>query len=289
MKIHRTLLAVLYIAGFLLAALVAADGLDYYITPLAQRPHQAEHAELKPGGTIGHGLGILGSSMIMLLFLYSLRRRNLVGLRFGDIAKWLDLHILLGILGPVFITLHTCFKFGGIVAVSFWSMVAVAASGVAGRYLYVQIPRTISGDELTLKEMEERSRELGLLLEEYGMDEKVLAEVRAVSGTRPDRQRGTLMAIPAIIFNDLTRPFKLYGLKKRLRRSGIADSTHDTGDLMEIIRKHSLLVRKIRMLSTIQRLFHLWHVVHKPFATVMVLIMLVHVTVAILFGYRWVF
>lgn len=289
MKIHRTLLVVLYLTGFSLAGLVALEGLDYYRTPLAERPHTAGHAELKPSGSIGHGLGILGSSLILLLFFYSLRRRNLLGLRFGDIGQWLNVHILFGIMGPVFVTLHTCFKFGGIVSVSFYSMVAVAASGFVGRYLYVQIPRTISGDELTLKEMEEKSRELGLLLEEYGMDPQLIEEIRAVSGTRSGRRRSALSVIPAIIFNDLSRPFRLRGLKKRLRRQGVAPSGEDTGELMRIIERHSLLVRKIELLSTVQRLFHLWHVIHKPFATVMILIMMVHVTVALIFGYRWVF
>ncbi len=288
MKIHRTLLVLLYVSGILLAAALAVDGLDYYRTPLAERPHMARHAELKPGGIIGHGLGILGSGLILLLFLYSLRRRNLLGLRFGDIGQWLNIHILFGIMGPIFVTLHTCFKFGGIVSVSFYSMVAVAASGFIGRYLYVQIPRTISGDELTLIEMEEKSREMGLLLEEYGMDEQLLAEVRAVSGARP-RRRNALTVIPAIIFNDLARPFRRYGLKKRLRSQAAALTGEDSGKLMRIIDRHSLLVRKIEMLSSVQRLFHLWHVVHKPFATVMILIMMVHVTVAILFGYRWIF
>jgi hypothetical protein len=48
---------------------------------------------------------------------------------------------------------HTSFKFGGIVAVSFWSMVAVFLSGIVGRFIYIQIPRTIEGRELSLNEV----------------------------------------------------------------------------------------------------------------------------------------
>lgn len=289
MKLHYTILALLYTAGILAAGALFLQGIDYYRTPLVERPHAERHTELKPGGIVGHGLGILGSGMIMLLFIYSLRRRTLLGLRFGDIGKWLNLHIFLGIMGPIFVTLHTCFKFGGIVSVSYFSMVAVAASGVVGRWLYVQIPRRISGDELTLKEMEEESRELGLLLEEYGMDRELLEEVRAVSPTPSGRPRGALAVMASILLNDLARPFKLHRLKRRLHRTGDVPGVADADRLMRIIDRHSLLVRKIEMLSTVQRLFHLWHVVHKPFATVMVLVMFVHITVAILFGYRWIF
>ncbi len=55
---------------------------------------------------------------------------------------------------------HTAFKFGGIVAVSFWSMVAVVLSGVVGRFLYVQIPHTIQGQEISLKELNQINENL---------------------------------------------------------------------------------------------------------------------------------
>jgi hypothetical protein len=48
---------------------------------------------------------------------------------------------------------HTSFKFGGLVAVSFWSMVAVFVSGIIGRFIYILIPRTIEGRELSLNEV----------------------------------------------------------------------------------------------------------------------------------------
>ena len=39
---------------------------------------------------------------------------------------------IVGICGPLFIILHSSFKVGGLVALSFWSMIAVAVSGIAG-------------------------------------------------------------------------------------------------------------------------------------------------------------
>jgi len=55
---------------------------------------------------------------------------------------------------------HTALKFGGIVAVSFWSMAAVVLSGVIGRFIYVRIPRTIQGNELSVKELEPGRRRI---------------------------------------------------------------------------------------------------------------------------------
>jgi hypothetical protein len=42
-------------------------------------------------------------------------------------------------------------------------------------------------------------------------------------------------------------------------------------------------------LNTARRLLHHWHIFHKPFAIIMILIMIVHVIVAVSFGYRWIF
>ena len=65
----------------------------------------------------------------------------------------LEFHIFLCTLGPIMVLFHTTFKFGGIVSVGFWSMVLVVLSGVIGRFIYTQIPRTIEGRELSLSEV----------------------------------------------------------------------------------------------------------------------------------------
>ena len=46
--------------------------------------------------------------------------------------------------------------------------------------------------------------------------------------------------------------------------------------------------RRIVLWDRVHELFHYWHVLHKPFALVMYLFMLVHVAVAFVTGYGWV-
>jgi hypothetical protein len=48
------------------------------------------------------------------------------------------------------------------------------------------------------------------------------------------------------------------------------------------------LAGQAALLGPFQRLFRYWHVFHLPLAIVMFLILAVHVTVAILFGYAWI-
>lgn len=289
MSVHKTILIILYATGFLFALMVAAKGLGYYVLPIGQRPFSGLHRTLKPGGLWGHGLGILGSSMLLLLFLYSARKRNVLGLRFGKMSYWLNIHIFLGIMGPVFVTLHTAFKFGGIVSVSYFSMIAVMLSGFIGRYLYVQIPRTLSGDKLTIREIDEKDKLMTrVLVEEHGVNPKLLARIQTIAGLGSKDAKGFAL-LWLLAKNDLTRRSKLRALRKQLLKKNRNLPAQKIDRLLALMNEKVLLTRKKALLSSIQPLFHYWHVAHKPFAYVMLIIMFLHVALTITFGYRWIF
>ena len=56
-------------------------------------------------------------------------------------------------------------------------------------------------------------------------------------------------------------------------------------NLASVIAQKKVLRRRIVLWDAIHRLFHHWHVIHKPFAVVMYLFVVVHVVVASLAGY----
>ena len=156
--VHRIYILILVVTGVLACASILVRNMDYYVLPNYERPFHPRYENLKPSGYESHGIGILGTAMIMAgVVLYSTRKRVKFFSRVGKIKNVLEFHIFLCLLGPMLVMYHTTFKFGGIVAVSFWSMMAVAASGIVGRYLYVQLPKGIHGNELTVKELEEES------------------------------------------------------------------------------------------------------------------------------------
>jgi len=47
--------------------------------------------------------------------------------------------------------------------------------------------------------------------------------------------------------------------------------------------------RQIAFWHAAQSLFHYWHVIHKPFAYTMIVIMFIHIAVAVSLGYTWKF
>src|SRR3989339_1699273 len=152
-SLHRIYVWSFIIVGLTVTILLLVDGFSYYSTSIESRFFHPNHNSLKPSGLIGHGLGITGTLMMILgVASYMIRKRKprLVG--YGYLKHWLEFHIFLCSVGPVLILYHTAFKFGGIVSVSFWSMAAVVLSGIIGRFIYLQIPRSIQGKEFDIKQ-----------------------------------------------------------------------------------------------------------------------------------------
>jgi hypothetical protein len=150
-----------YLIAIALVAGIFAYGFNYYTLNSTERPFSPKHALLKPSGAIGVKLGMLGLGMFLLIFLYPLRKRWAWQGRQGSSRHWMDNHVLLGLAVPFVIALHAAFKFRGFAGIAFWIMLAVSLSGVIGRYLYAQIPRSLNAAELSLKEVQDIQAKLG--------------------------------------------------------------------------------------------------------------------------------
>src|ERR1700756_3257624 len=152
-KGHHIRLFLAWMLALSVVLVIAGYGWNYYILSAAQRPFSPKHQLLRPSGTIGIKLGMLGVLMFFLIYLYPLRKKwGWLG-RMGNSRHWLHFHVVLGATAPIVIAFHSTFKFGNIAGMAFWSMLAVTLSGFVGRYLYSQIPRNLNAAELTMKEM----------------------------------------------------------------------------------------------------------------------------------------
>lgn len=259
-----------------------SSGWSFYTTPLPLRPRHPDYWILKPGGDLGRMFGIIGAGMMTLLLLYSVRRRVKLLRGLGMLSRWLDVHIFFGTIGPLFIVLHTSFKVHGIVAVSFWSMVAVAASGLFGRYLYQQIPRNRAGDELSLEELAELDKRLSARLgRQFELDEGALQKLRGIADAQGAESASLFGALLRTAIGDLTLRWRL---RRAVRGLGLPPGKL-LQELKALIRERALLRRRIVLWNRMQELFFYWHVLHKPFALMMYVFMFVHILVAVLTGY----
>lgn len=257
--IHRLSLTLYFFIVLVAVGVLTYFGLSYYKLPIEERYFSGLHELLKPSGYIGHGLGIVGTLLIVVgLFGYMARKRLKVFSRVGVLKYWLELHIFMTTLGSVFVLFHTSFKFGGIVSVGFWSLAIVWSSGVIGRFIYLQIPRTIEGRELSLQEVKDFKDELDLKLKnKYDIN-----------------------------FSEIITT-KFSQLKLKLLAKNI--SRKDYKKIKRLIKDERKIERRLKRLASMQNIFKYWHVAHLPFALIMLIIMVIHVSVVLFFGYKWIF
>ncbi len=106
-RLYIVLLSLVIIASLIF---LFWQGREYYNVPLEERYFHNDHQSLKPSGIMGHGLGIIGSLLILIgVISYMLRKRYRPLFRYGSVKHWLEFHIFLCTLGPILILFHTAF------------------------------------------------------------------------------------------------------------------------------------------------------------------------------------
>jgi hypothetical protein len=266
--------------------LFGIEGLDYYRTRLAVRGYEPLHSLLRPSGPVGQSLGIVGAILLLAPFAYMARKRIRWLKPVGSAPLWLEIHLFCGIVGPVLITFHTSFKFNGIVSAAYWSMVLVVASGFVGRYLYVRIPRSIRGTELTRAELDD---EAAVLSDEL---DRLIAPGPALSAVR-DLEREVVPEAEALswtdlLFGEISMRRRLHALELKLRSLEIDE--HLRRKLVMVTARRSILLRRALYLQKTKKLFDLWHVFHLPLVYMLLVIAAAHVAVVVYLGYvpfRW--
>jgi|SRR5437868_4045065 len=292
---HRSRMLVGYIVAIAMLVALAIYGFDYYTLDSAQRPLSPKYQLLKPSGTIGLKLGMVGTAMFCAIFLYALRKRWGWLARQGTSKHWLDVHVLLGLTAPLVIAFHASFKFRGIAGMAFWIMAAVALSGVVGRYLYAQIPRSLSTAEMSLKESQEFQAQLTQQLAmQRVISPRHLDPLFRLPSPETVQALSILTALVYMFALDLARP--LHVARLRMRAVGLFKSLVIFGGLLpsgnaeierviHLAREQAALSKRILFLSRSQQVFHLWHVVHRPFSYSFAVLAMIHIGVVLLLGY----
>lgn len=237
----------------------------------------------EPSKGIWHPIGWIGTGMMVVMMLYSLRKRIGLFRSSGSLRHWLSAHMFLGIMGPLLVTFHTTFKFRGIIATSFWSMIITMIFGILGRYIYVQIPRSLAGAELKVQDIERIIQSVDTRLGEYSKGVNIADLSKVIDFV--DRTSEDTSLIKSLLFmlqTDIVIPYRLYQLNRVLRKNH--HLPHKVRRRIDfLLKKKAALIRKRNYLSTSHRLLHYWHIFHIPLAIVMFLIMILHIVVYYLF------
>jgi len=292
---HRIRVSMAIVGAGILVVSVGVYGASYYVLPESERPFSPKHELLRPSGSIGIRLGFLGTFLFFCIFLYALRKVIPWLGRFGSAKHWMDFHVIAGITAPIVIAYHAAFKLRGIAGVAFWIMLAVAISGVIGRYLYAQIPRSLNAVELSLAELETREREFAeALLSQSVFSKDQLARIIKVPTAEHIRRMGALRAIGGMIGIDVLLFLRMAKLRrthsgpgaKILSLGGILSSgNRETEQVVRLVRQKVSLSKRMVFLGQSQRVFLLWHVIHRPFSYTFAVLAVIHIAVVMELGF----
>ena len=165
-------------------------------------------------------------------------------------------------------------------------MVTVMLSGFIGRYLYVRIPRSIRGNELTRADMDARAAELRDDIVRSAGNESTQQMIDAFERTiAPDEARLSFMDLA---FGEFALRRRVKAFDRQLESSGVPQ--HLREEIGRLAAERSLLLRRGAYLKRTKTLFELWHVFHLPLVYLLLAIATVHIALALYMGYvpfRW--
>jgi hypothetical protein len=249
---------------------------------------QAEELLTAESG-LGYALGIVGSVLMLLLWLYSARKNLRFMRRWGAVKHWYRGHMALGVLGPVFILFHANFRLGSLNSrVVLASTLVVMGSGLVGAYIYRKINHGLYGELANLKDLQEEARvirESSMFVVGFTpeLQDRLLAFQTAIL-TPP---QGVLHSVGRLLTVGLWTRWNhfvaLLVLRRTLRdaarragwsarerrRQGRAARRHIAAHLNTVLRNAEF--------SFYERLFALWHLFHLPLFVMLLITGVVHV------------
>jgi hypothetical protein len=251
--------------------------------------HMPTERYITPKRGIGYALGIIGGSLMLLLFLYSARKR-ISWLRFlGPAAGWFQFHMVLGVLGPLCILYHANFALGATNSnVALICMLTVAGSGLVGRYIYARIHHGLYGSKLTLGELRKGTENLRASSGAFAFLPELVDRLEGV-------ERRLLSSADHAPFLGVARLATAYAISLHARlqlreyvrkclRAAAERSATIAAERKRLRRaaygyidRRLAATRRVAGLEAYERLFSLWHALHIPLIFMMLIAGVVHV------------
>jgi hypothetical protein len=245
----------------------------------------------KSGDTIGYDIGLAGGLMLVLLLFYPLRKRASSMQNLGKLPTWFRWHMILGILGPALIILHSTFHIRSVnAAVAMTCMLLVSGSGIFGRFFYTKIHHGLYGRQATVSELKAE-------LEGSG-------DIRSIFSYAPDIEkaledfRNEAEKIAQASGHSLASLARISMLARRISRSQTAELSralqaqvperapipmqHQYSEPLfeeqrEKIVAYIKAVRDASQFNIYERIFSWWHIFHIPLVYMLVFSAIYHV------------
>ena len=242
---------------------------------------------LTPESGLGYALGILGGSLMLLLLLYPLRKRVEWFSFLGGVRTWFQIHMFLGLIGPICILYHSNYRLGAINSnVALFSMLIVSGSGLIGRYFYTRIHYGLTERATTLEDLQGRSDQLKSSVQSMPFMPELLQRL-----VLEERHLLTKVSACPFLISPIYSLFMSFAARMRLARycqRALVLACKDSPVLFSehrrllkasknYIRQRIKATRELSEFRAYTRLFSLWHLFHLPLFFMLLMAGIVHV------------
>ncbi|HSC00406.1 MAG TPA: hypothetical protein VLE45_10875 [Burkholderiaceae bacterium] len=243
---------------------------------------------LSPERGAGYALGIIGGSAMLLLLIYPARKHWAWLRAIGSVKTWFQIHMVLGVAGPLCILYHSNFSLGATNSnAALFAMLVVSASGVVGRYFYTRIHAGLYGHRTTRAELQSAAEELRAKVAGASFVPTLLAELEAADRRLAQRSPAMLR----VLLRPLTVTARMWWERLRLTRRAVVELRETAARSRVVAERHAHFERAVRRyiarrlqatrqvveFEAYEKLFSLWHVLHLPLFFLLLIAGVVHV------------
>ncbi len=229
-----------------------------------------------PGRTISLYVGWIGYSLMVLMNVYSMRKRFEFMNNLGKLSHWLNFHIFCGLLGPTLIFFHSGLKVRGLVGISFWSMVVSLSSGIIGKYFFTQLSAQKSdfdkASSAALNSLNESFQRRKMEVDEKFKVGVLNANLSFSGAVLSNKTIDPLSAF----FYSFIGDFRLHFFEMPIPKAWPLSAR-------SYISSYSLNKRKSQFLGSFEKLMGYWHAFHFPFAVFMHVAAVIHIVSSLIF------
>ncbi len=246
---------------------------------------------------LGYWLGIVGSVLMVITLLYSLRKRLKSMRDWGNMRTWFVIHMIIGVYGPVLILFHCNFSLGASQneTVAVITMLVVLISGIVGRYIHdkirfglykheaaleqLQLAKLITEDELA--SLHYASPELFNHILKYNdniqLDSSGLIKCFFRMLSLNTNTHVSYLATKA----DLKQACKHIAVEENWTPQHYKHAFHKAD---RFLKAHYATIRKIASFAFFERLFSIWFFLHVPLFYMLIVVTIFHIIAVHMFS-----
>ena len=236
-----------------------------------------------PRSDFGFYLGVVGTTMMVVMLMYPLRKRVGFMQSWGNLKHWFRIHMILGIVGPTLVLFHSTFHIRSAnAAVALFSMLIVVISGVIGRFVYTKIHYGLYGRRASLGKVQTAfSSQADTTKSRLHFAPRVERWVQSFEQQTIRADRSFAMAVWHLLAVRMRRAFVDFRcareLRKLLRSESHPEFRGGAPDAIHLVSRYLQEVERVAYFSTYERLFSWWHVLHIPFVYLLAASTIFHV------------